>query len=249
MMPIMPHNRRRLGVALLAIAGTAFLRASVSPSPLFTDHAVLQRDADVPVWGTADPGERVTVSFAGQRVATTADRAGQWTVKLAALPAGVRGALMITGENNSVSFQDVIAGDVWLCSGQSNMGLNVGSAANAAAEIAAASEPDIRQYRVPAHPSPEPQADTFLQASWQPASPQTVGSFTAAGYFFAREIKRQLGVPIGLINSSWGGTSIQPWMPFAALQAYPGYQKLMERKQAELAAWPGCRKMPNYLHT
>ncbi len=233
-------NWQSLLLALVALTGATALRGNVSPSPLFTDHAVLQRDAVVPIWGAADPAEKISVSFAGQRVETTADQAGEWTVNLAALSANVSGALVITGKN-TVTLQDVVAGDVWLCSGQSNMARTVNRVENAAAEIAAATEPAIRHYYVPLHASPEPQSDRSLKSNWEVASPQTVGNFTAVGYFFAREIYRQLGVPIGIIHSSWGGTLIQPWMPLTAFQTYPGYKEMLERKQADIAAWPERR--------
>lgn len=235
--PRLPAHLIRFGLVFF-VAGTCIpARANVTPSPLFTDHAVLQRDADVPVWGKADPGEKVTVSFAGQTVTTTADAQGGWSLSLKPIAAGVHDTLKVAG-NNVVEWKDVVTGDVWVCSGQSNMGLGVGAVTNAAAEVAAGDEPDIRQFGIPNKAALEPQPDTFLKSAWQPANPTTVGRFTAAGYFFAREIHKQTGVPIGILHASWGGTRIQPWMSLETLKEYPGYQKLLEDKKAEIAAWP-----------
>ena len=228
-------------VFALCLAVSPMLRADVIPSPLFTDNAVLQRDTKLPVWGKADAGERVTISFAGQTREVIANGQGEWETKLAPMKANVRGTLTIRGKN-FVTLTNLVMGDVWLCSGQSNMGLKVREVTNALAEIAAANLPDIRQFYVPNHPSAAPEPDTFVKSSWQPASPKTVGEFTAAGFFFAREIHATLGVPIGIINSSWGGTLIQPWMSLEVLKKYPGYEKLLARKQAEFAAWPARKQ-------
>lgn len=230
----------QLAAFALALLSPALL-ADVIPSPLFTDNAVLQRDAEVPVWGTADAGESVTVSFGGQTREVTADDQGHWLVQLRPIQANVTDTLVIRGKNR-IALTNIVMGDVWLCSGQSNMGLRVREVMNAPVEIAAANEPEIRQLLVPNKPSPEPQPDTFIKTAWQPASPQTVADFTAAGYFFGRELHRTLGVPIGLINSSWGGTPIQPWISIDLLKDYSGYEKLLERKEAEMAAWPAREK-------
>ena len=197
---------------LLAVAWPAWLRADVTPSPLFTANAVIQRETEVPVWGTAAAGEKITVTFAGQKQSAVADAVGNWEVRLSALPANVRGTLTIQGKN-TVALTNVVTGDVWLCAGQSNMGLKVSEATNASAEIAAATQPDIRQLGVPENPAPEPQPDTSIKSVWQSASPQTVGEFSAAGYFFAREIHATINVPVGIIHSSYGGTPIQSWLP------------------------------------
>jgi sialate O-acetylesterase len=229
-----------LGLAWL-LAVSPPLHADVFVSPLFTDNAVLQRETDLPVWGQAESGERVTVSFAGQTIESVADDDGHWEARLKPMKANVRGKMTVRGKN-VVTLTNLITGDVWLCSGQSNMGLQMRQVTNAPAEIAAANLPDIRQFFVPNHPSAAPQPDTFIKSAWQPASPKTVGEFTAAGFFFAREIHAALGVPIGIINSSWGGTPIQPWIPLDVLKTYPGYEKLLARKQAEIAAWPARKR-------
>lgn len=233
--PIIPQRGLLLTSCALLISGAP---AAVVPAPIFGDHAVVQRGISLPVWGTADPGERVKVSFAGQTHETKADAEGHWQVTFAPLKGGVRGTMVFTA-TNSLAAKDVVAGEVWFCSGQSNMGKDVGSSAGAAAEIAAADLPDIRQFWVPPKPATEPQVASFLKgATWKPAAPETVGKFTAAGYYFAKEVHRKFGVPVGIINSSWGGTKIQPWMPPEVLIADPGYEKMLEGKKAEIAAWP-----------
>ncbi len=214
------------------------VQAAVVPAPVFGDYTVVQRGMPLPVWGTADPGEMVKVSFAGQSHETKAGADGNWQVIFAPLKGGARGN-MVFSATNTVEAKDVVAGEVWFCSGQSNMGKDVGTSANAAAEIAAADLPDIRQFQVPPKPATEPQDASFLKgATWKPASPETVGKFTAAGYYFAKEIHRKFDVPVGIINSSWGGTRIQPWMPPEVLKADLGYEKMLEGKKAEIAAWP-----------
>ena len=232
---------KRLVLAAFLLLLVPVLQARVTLSPLFTDNAVLQRDADTPIWGAADIGEPVTVTFGGQTCATVADGQGRWEVRLTPLPANIRGNLIVRG-NNVIVLKNIVTGDVWLCSGQSNMALRVREVTNAPAEITAADLPDIRQFFVPAKPSPDLQPDTYVKSSWQPASPQTAGDFTAAGFFFARELQAAIHVPIGLINSSVGGTPIQSWTPLDTLKVYPGYARMMERKKSEIAAWP-ARKM------
>lgn len=235
------HLSPRLSALLPLLAcagGVASLPAVVKPSPLFGPHAVLQRDVALPVWGEAAPGEAVTVSYGNQTRHATADATGHWSVTLAPLPAGRRGTLVIEGENR-LEFADVVTGDVWLCSGQSNMAWRVDGVADAAAEIAAATTPEIRQFRVAERPSPTPADDAALAGSaWLPASPRSVGEFTAVGYFFAREMQRELGVPIGLLHCAWGGTPIAPWVPPDSLRRFSGHERLLANKRAELDAWP-----------
>ncbi len=197
------------------------LRADARPAALFTDHTVLQRDTAIPIWGTAKRGEPVTVSFAGQRISTKADRDGRWRVDLAPLPANATPAdLLVKGRRNTVTLRDVLVGDVWLCSGQSNMEWPVRLCAQADAEIAAAQLPLIRHYKVAnqmAHGRP---ADD-VQGGWSVCSPETAPHFTAIGFFFARELHRELRVPIGLLNVSWGGTPIESWLSPRMLAATP----------------------------
>ena len=207
-------KRNSLVLALLAgIALAAVATAAPKLPNIFSDHMVLQRDRAIPVWGTAEAGEEVSVSFAGQTKTTKADADGKWMVHLDAMPAQAEGAeLNVTGKTERV-FKNVVVGEVWICSGQSNMEWSVNGSKNPEKEKAAANLPLIRHIKVPKRPSDRYETD--FNSRWQVCSPDTVGSFTAVGFYFARELRAKVNVPIGLINSSWGGTKIEPWMPRA----------------------------------
>ncbi|MBI5766818.1 MAG: sialate O-acetylesterase [Verrucomicrobia bacterium] len=243
---------KRLSPLLIALwfAASCAVRAEVTLAPLFTDHAVLQRDQPVPVWGRAAPGEKVRVEFRGQTAAATAGADGRWIVYLEKLAASAQGAdLTVTG-TNALVVRDVLVGEVWLCSGQSNMEMTVEArpgtwqantrVINAAAEVAAANLPLIRHVRIAQTVAAAP-ADTVQTSGWEAASPQTAGGFTAVGYFFAREIFQKLGVPVGLVHSSWGGTPVESWLSPAALASRPEFGVVRERWQQNVAAYPANR--------
>jgi sialate O-acetylesterase len=225
-----------LGLVFAAVG----LRAEVSLAPLFTDHAVLQRDKPVPVWGWAAPGERVSVAFAGRTCGAVADAAGRWVAMLDALAANPAGADLLVSGTNQVVVRDVVVGEVWLCSGQSNMEWPVSRADHAAEEIAAAKYPLVRHVKVARAVAATP-AERAVIGGWEAATPQTVGAFTAVGYFFAREIHARLnGVPIGLIHSSWGGTPIESWLSPTALASDPRFAIAGERWRDTLAGFPSA---------
>lgn len=216
-------------------------RAEVRPASVFSSHMVLQRDAKVPVWGTAGPGEEVTVEFAGQRRATKTGADGKWCVELEPMPADATGRLMVISSGSKMAqFDDVLVGEVWLCSGQSNMAWTVRengvSVANAADEVAAANYPLIRQLRIPRRNTKEP-VDSF-DAEWTVCSPQTAGSFSGVGYFFARALFQKLNVPIGIINSSYGGTPIEAWMSGETFAMDPACAAARARFAETTANWP-----------
>ncbi len=205
-----------LSVSLLA-AGTSF--ADVTLPRIFASDMVLQRDMPLPVWGWATPGEQVTVTIAGQKVATKADTLGRWQVKLAALPASAKPLEMTVTGKNTVQFKNILVGDVWVCSGQSNMELQMKSVINATEEIASADRPAIRLFQVQKFVAPSPASNVL--GRWDVCTPETVKSFSAVGYFFAVNLHKQIDVPIGLIGTSWGGTRIEPWTPAEAFAAVP----------------------------
>jgi sialate O-acetylesterase len=219
-------SRSSLFVATTLLLLPGLLRADVKPAALFTDHAVLQRDVPVPVWGTAVPGEVVRVSFAGQERRTTADASGRWMVRLDRLDAGGPFDMTIAGRNTIV-VRDVLVGEVWLCSGQSNMDFTVGKTAkrsfagvaNEAVEIAAANHPQIRHFSVPFKLSDVPQTD--VQGHWKVCTPENVPDFSAVAYFFARALQQELKVPIGLVTSAFGASTAQAWISREALAAHP----------------------------
>jgi sialate O-acetylesterase len=238
-------HRSRPFTLLLFVFCAAALRADVSLAPLFTDHAVLQRDKPVPIWGRADAGEPITVTFHGQTVGATAASDGRWIVYLDALPASAEPAYLVVTGKNKIAVHDVLVGEVWLCSGQSNMEFAVRNptkaifrVANAEEEVAAANYPLIRQFKVALAESDAP--TDAMDGSWAVCSPATAGEFTAVGYFFARDIYEKLHVPVGLINSTWGGTPIEAWMSPFALDSDPAFAAVRERWQKGLADYPAA---------
>ncbi|MFO1446919.1 MAG: sialate O-acetylesterase [Opitutaceae bacterium] len=230
----MPTMRVSLLLSLVLLSSQA--RSDVVLSALFQDHLVLQRGRPVPIWGRADPGETLTVRFHRQTVSTTAPADGRWIVYLEALEASREPAQLVVEGKNTVTVSDVVVGEVWLCSGQSNMEWPVARADRAEAEMAAAKFPLLRHFKVARTVSDLP--TDALAGSWVVASPETVSGFTAVGYFFARDLHRKLGVPIGLINSSWGGTPIEAWMSPAALASDPAFAVVAERWKTALAEYP-----------
>ncbi|HEX5400640.1 MAG TPA: sialate O-acetylesterase [Verrucomicrobiae bacterium] len=224
--------------ALFFAATTAGISAELNP--LFQNNAVLQCDARVPVWGTARDGEKITVTFAGQSVSTVASN-GVWKIWLAPMKANATPqALTVRGDTAS-EITNVLVGEVWVASGQSNMERQLGLRAgqkpiyNWKQEVAAANYPEIRQFYVPETKSFTPQ--TTVKGDWSVCSPETVENFTAVGYFFARDLFQDRHVPIGIIFSSWGGTPAEAWTSEAALEKIPDFvPQLAELKQ--LAADP-----------
>lgn len=224
---------RLLLVFLLAALS---LRAEVSLAPLFKDHVVLQRDKPLPVWGIAAPKERVTVQFHGQSVSCKTDSKGRWMVYLDPVPASAKPEELVVTGKNSIRVTDVLVGDVWLCSGQSNMEWPVRLTMNASAEIAAANLPLIRHFKVERAVADSPDDDA--KGMWVICSPSTAGDFTAVGFYFARDLQPRLQVPIGIINSSWGGTPVESWMSPAALSSDPAFSVVAEGWKKALADYP-----------
>ncbi len=212
------------------------LPAKVTPSALFQDHAVLQRGKPVPVWGTAEPGERITVSFAGQSFSTAADADGRWSVTLAPLSANsVPGTLTIAGDN-TVILSDIVVGEVWLASGQSNMEWIVKNMHDADLERRTARFPLIREIKVKKVTADRP-ASAF-QGEWRRATPETVETFSAVAYSFAKDIHLALDVPVGIVNSSWGGTPIESWISASVLGSDPAFAAVQERYTRLIAEYP-----------
>lgn len=230
---------------VVPMATISVAQADVRLASLFQDHLVLQRDARIPVWGRAEPGERVAVSFAGNNESTTADSHGRWRVDLEPRAASAEPRELTVSGRTIVVIRDVLVGEVWLCSGQSNMAFPVRQALNAEDEKARAHFPRIRQFHVALTASRVP--SETVAGEWAVCSPESVGEFTAVGYFFAREIHRALGVPVGLINSSWGGTFIESWMSEAALRSDPAFAAALERKAGLRADGPVHRHVPSSL--
>jgi sialate O-acetylesterase len=208
-----------LVVVVMAVLAAAQALAVVKPNALFSDGMVLQRGVSVSVWGTADDGEHVSVSFAKQAVSTTAEN-GKWMVRLEPSEAGGPFSMTIAGKNVIV-IRNVMVGEAWVCSGQSNMELPLSAAADSEQTIAGSADPLLRLFTVPRSTAPEPTSD--ISAAWQVCGPESVRDFSAVGYFFGRELRRTLGVPVGLIDASVGGTIAEAWTsrPSLGAQADP----------------------------
>jgi sialate O-acetylesterase len=221
-------HRPLLSCALCAVAWAwaATVHADVRLPALFTDHMVLQREQKNRVWGWADPGEVVKVSIGGQTQQTTAGADKKWHVVLDPLPVGGPYTLTVEGKNR-LTVQDVLVGEVWICSGQSNMQWSVNASNDPDLEKLAANFPQIRLITVPHVGTQEPQDD--FKGAWVPCSPDTVGNFSAVGYFFGRQVHQTLGVPVGLINNAWGGSACEAWIRRDLLAGDPLYQPLLER--------------------
>jgi len=197
---------------LLALIQAVHLFADVTLPKIFGDNMVLQRNKPIPLWGWGKPNEKITIRFNHQTKTVTTDLNGNWKVMLEKESAGGPYQLVLKGIN-TVTFKNVLVGEVWICSGQSNMEMPIegwGKINNYREEIAAANYPQIRHIKIPNAVNSTPQKD-ISQGEWKICSPQTAGDFTATGYFFARELYNQLKIPVGLINTSWGGTHVETW--------------------------------------
>jgi sialate O-acetylesterase len=216
--------KRLLFVALALWAAPAL--ADVRLPALFTDHMVLQQGQKNRVWGWADAGEEVIVTIAGQRQTAKANDKGKWQVTLDALAVGGPHTLSITGKNK-VAVEDVLVGEVWICSGQSNMQWSVAQANDGDLEAKTAKFPKIRLISVPQVGTQEPQ-DNF-QGKWEVCTPDNVGQFSAVGYFFGRQLQQTLDVPIGLIDDAWGGSACEAWVRRDLLEKDERYKPLIAR--------------------
>ncbi len=229
-------------VSIITLVGiTTTLRAEVRPNPLFTDNAVLQRGIAVPVWGTASDGEKVTVEFSGQKLSTTAAK-GFWNVHLKAMEASTNPSTMtITGATNRLTLTNLLVGEVWICSGQSNMERQLGPRkgqkplVNWEAEVASADHPLLRHFQVKQVISTNPLSEVV--GKWQVCTPQTAPNFTAVGYYFGRDLLKDLKVPVGLINVSWGGTPAETWTSHDMLATNPVLAPILTRLSNDVATF------------
>jgi len=209
------------GAALAAAAALAqpAAWADVTLPPLFSDHAVLLKAADVPVWGRARPGEKITVAVAGASAGTVAGADGRWKVSLDLSDRGQGPHEMVIGGDRKLVLKDILIGEVWLCSGQSNMEMSLSKTEGGDAEAARSANPWLRCFYVPHTASLDPQED--VKGTWRVASPETSGAFSAAGYYFGKRLQGELKAPVGLIQTAWGWTPIESWISLEALDRYP----------------------------
>lgn len=244
-----PHSKMNtltntLGCALVLSLTTQMAWAEVKMPAIFGDHMVLQRNGGVPVWGWADPGEEILVTAGTAKVRATAGQDGKWQVKLPNLTGSAQPMdFVVAGKTNTLTFHDVLVGDVWLCSGQSNMEFVTGRASNAAEALPRANHPEIRFFLVTNHSVPfQPQTD--CEGTWEVCTPATARKFSAVGYFFAEQVAAGQKTPVGMIGSYVPGTAAQTWISVEPLLAdpalekkyAPGYQRLSENFDALKAA-------------
>jgi sialate O-acetylesterase len=226
-------NRQALIKAVLAAAAcllssnASVTQAEVKLANVIASNMVLQREKPLPVWGWADAGEEVTVSIAGSSATAKAGESGKWMVKLPAMKAGGPHKMTIKG-SNTIELSNILVGEVWVCSGQSNMEWSLARAANAKEEIAAAKYPKLRLFHVKKSPQVQPQKDVELTTSWKECSPTSVPNFSAVAYFFGRHLHTELDIPIGVIETAWGGTRIEPWTPPVGFKQVPALKSLVE---------------------
>jgi sialate O-acetylesterase len=192
---------------------------------LISDHAVFQQNRDIHIWGNADPAERITISFANQTASTLADSAGRWSLELAPMHAGGPFTLLVAGKK-VVKIKDVLIGEVWVASGQSNMTFALTDSTGAAEELSKADYPEVRLFTVAKKVSLQNQPDT-LPAVWQPCTPESAREFSAVAYYFGRDLHNKLKIPIGIIESAWPGTTIEEWIAPAAADADPSIKPIL----------------------
>ncbi len=220
-----------LSTSLAALCLCTFsANADVKLPAIFGDHMVLQQEATLPVWGWAAPGEKVTVSFEKSKAEATADADGKWRADLAPIPAGTAAGKLVVAGKNTITLDDVLVGDVWLCSGQSNMEFRIGR------DATKAKDDQIRLFHVAHQLAIAPRTDVV--GKWEVCSPETAGDFSAVGYYFGKDLRADLHRPIGLIESSWGGTGAQEWTDLPTLEANPKLRHYAETMQKINAQFP-----------
>lgn len=226
---------RRLGwCAMVVLLFVHDVGAEVKLPAVFSDHAVLQRDIKIPIWGWASPGEEIQISLGDHKGSTKANDQGEWKVNVGPLKAGGPLTLTVAGKNR-VTVKNILVGEVWLCSGQSNMAMTVQRSNNFKEESARARFPKIRMFTVARNPTSTPQKD--CTGSWVVCSPDTVGRFSATAYFFGLHLHQQLDVPVGLINSSYGGTAIEAWTSMDAQKGKAPLKPILAQWQERAARY------------
>ncbi|MEA3207602.1 MAG: sialate O-acetylesterase [Chthoniobacter sp.] len=231
----------RSSLVLLLTAASAF--ADVRLPAFFSDHAVLQRDKPLPVWGWAAPGEQVRVALGAQKSAATAGANGRWIVRLAAQPMSKEPLTLTVAGKNRIEIKDVLLGDVWLCSGQSNMTMPMSAFSKIPEypdDLKAAEQPLIRQFGAKDVSAIEAQSD--IEGTWAVSSAKSVGGFSAVGYHFARALHAQTGVPIGIVRAAKGSTVIEMWLSQETILTTPGIKPLGDKLRAAMTAWEEARK-------
>jgi len=219
-------------LTLITIAIPQSADAAVRVSSMFANGMVLQRNATVPIWGWGNVGEEVVVTFRDQTEVTHVDAEGKWKVTLSPLTVGEAASLTVKGSENVVTFNDVLVGEVWICSGQSNMQWSVNVSLNPDLVRAGANRPQIRLFQIPLLTADTPQEDVL--GTWRPCTPETVGDFSSIGYHFACQLNDVLQVPVGIIQSAWGGTYVEPWTSPTTIANHEAYKPINDTWAARL---------------
>ena len=215
--------------------------SDVAMTSVFGDNMVLQRKMNIPVWGTADPGEKIVVSINGKEAKTTAGNDGRWMVRMDKMSAGGPFKMTVKG-NNSITFANVMVGEVWVCSGQSNMQWSMERLKNIEDDVASANYPNIRLFSVERVTKDTPQYEfSGKKPEWTACTPETVLPFSSVAYFFGREVHNELGIPVGLIHSSWGGTPAESWTTWESLESEPELNAIIERWAEIIEDYPEAK--------
>ena len=245
---IAPMTKRFLFHSIIVvILSTVFVQAETKLPSILGSHMVLQQGEKCPIWGWDDSDKVVTVEFAGQKHTAKVSDGGRWEVHLDPMKANAKGQTLTIRGSSKLELTDVLVGEVWLCSGQSNMEWRVVQSANSKEEIANANHPLIRHIKIPHKLSPKPQ-DNVSSSGWQPCTPQVVANFTAVGYYFGRHLHKELNVPVGLIGSNWGGTRIEPWTPPVGFKSVPALKKNFADKLDQFASAKPGRGTPSHMY-
>ena len=241
------RNSQWLLTLLLSLAAMT-AQADVKPAGIFSSDMVLQRNRNIVIWGWADKGERVSITFNKLTKKIKADVSGKWKLVFPPMQAGGPYDMKVQGKN-VLTFNNILIGDLWICSGQSNMGMSVKNSNDAEKEIAEANFPEIRLMNVPRNMPSEP-VDDIKTASWKLCSPETIPGFSAVAYFFGREVYRELDIPIGLIHTSWGGSNVEAWTSMEYLTRVEKYRNYPEvLKETVGKQEQGADIHPNKIHT
>ena len=231
------HDSPQIIVCIAILALAPLCRADVTLPAIFSENMVVQREEDINVWGKADPSESVTVRLGPDTQQTSAGEDGTWSVKLDGLRAGGPYDLTVSGKN-SITVRNVAIGEVWLCSGESNMEFKVMAARNGREEIAEAHLPMVRVFTVKHNAAEKPAAD--CEGTWTVCNPATVKDFSAVAYFFAHELNPAMRMPMGLIQSAWGPSPVEAWMPHATLDKDPVLRAAVDRYAKAIVEYPGA---------
>lgn len=230
---------RGLGVAVLTavflLGPVAWVSAELRVASIISDGMVLQRNKPVKIWGWARPDARIRVRIGDTDMETVTAPSGRWQATLFEMPAGGPHTLRISGDGGNITVKDVLFGEVWVCSGQSNMQWSVAQSKDPEFEIENANYPAIRMFSVKRESAADPAVD--CTGTWEAATPENVGEFSAVGYYFARQLHQTLGVPVGMLHSSWGGTPVESWISEDTLEPMPDGPFLMQRHLNTLAAY------------